>query len=644
MAPRLISQVGSGRRSFDAISRLGLKNFRSIESASVEIRPLTILVGGNSSGKSSVLAALRLLKQGQTSGERDHFFPLEGTEIELGQFDDLLRQGSEDETVEISLECRLQRKSPLRPGVPGNIRDLLSAQPNEDLVVHLNIILAESEQSAGLAEIQELDVQVKNAERDLEYLALSRSNKIAQFEDAVWRPDWRYRRQLGIRDSAVDGPYLFDFDIEPSQYPLSGRIVNRFTQEAASTFARFTSGGIPYVLETETTPFDVLLAFLARIKRVEIVPVIEAFNRRGTRGRPTRTSRQRALFEKRAGLFENLTSSPGLIRAMWQADILEFAQYLLTGIQSPDQFNDEINNLDTAQLKKGLVAADPGWNDKGSFTISALQESYVPGALLGLGAKVARQLEHMGPLRRGPRRLYAVGQRAAANELGREGEYFAYILRTEKDRRVNPFTSSSLETRPLIEALSYWADQLQVANSINVLEEPGYGRKVVVSLDGLSKPVDWEKVGVGVSQVLPVLLSVLRAEEGSTTLIEQPELHLHPDAQAALADFLLAAAQHGRHLIIETHSDALLTRIRKRVVEETLKQEGTTDKDVTFVFATRDETTGITTLQNVELTNSGSFAGWPKGFADQTAEEARDLIQKQILLAKERSAELNEAP
>lgn len=73
-------------------------------------------------------------------------------------------------------------------------------------------------------------------------------------------------------------------------------------------------------------------------------------------------------------------------------------------------------------------------------------------------------------------------------------------------------------------------------------------------------------VGYGVSQILPVLVEVLAAPPGSIFLIQQPEVHLHPRAQAALATlFARIVRERGCQLVVETHSDHFIDRVRMDV-------------------------------------------------------------------------------
>ena len=81
--------------------------------------------------------------------------------------------------------------------------------------------------------------------------------------------------------------------------------------------------------------------------------------------------------------------------------------------------------------------------------------------------------------------------------------------------------------------------------------------------------LDITDVGFGISQVLPVILQGFLSTDNSTTIIEQPEIHLHPKIQADLADLFIDIVKNstGKKLIIETHSEYILKRLRRRISE-----------------------------------------------------------------------------
>lgn len=118
-------------------------------------------------------------------------------------------------------------------------------------------------------------------------------------------------------------------------------------------------------------------------------------------------------------------------------------------------------------------------------------------------------------------------------------------------------------------------------------------------------------VGFGVSQVLPVLVALLVADEGQLVYVEQPELHLHPRAQHLLARIMVDAAKRGVRLVAETHSALLLLQVR------TLLAQGEIDPDlVRLHWFARDPGNGKTSIDTANLDKDGAFGGWPEDFGD----------------------------
>lgn len=117
-------------------------------------------------------------------------------------------------------------------------------------------------------------------------------------------------------------------------------------------------------------------------------------------------------------------------------------------------------------------------------------------------------------------------------------------------------------------------------------------------------------VGFGVSQVLPVLVALLVAEAGQLVYIEQPELHLHPRAQLALAGVIADAADRGVRVVIETHSDLLLLGI------QTLVAEGKLASDKVILHWFRRQENGETQITSRNLDKSGAYGDWPEDFGD----------------------------
>jgi hypothetical protein len=118
-------------------------------------------------------------------------------------------------------------------------------------------------------------------------------------------------------------------------------------------------------------------------------------------------------------------------------------------------------------------------------------------------------------------------------------------------------------------------------------------------------------VGFGVSQAMPVITALHAADAGRLVYIEQPELHLHPRAQAALADVLVRAANRGVRVVAETHSSILL-----RAVQTAVARNQIVPSDVSLNWFARDPRTGATTVTRADLHDDGSFGDWPEDFDD----------------------------
>jgi predicted ATPase len=115
-------------------------------------------------------------------------------------------------------------------------------------------------------------------------------------------------------------------------------------------------------------------------------------------------------------------------------------------------------------------------------------------------------------------------------------------------------------------------------------------------------------VGFGVSQVLPVVVALLVAQPGQLVYIEQPEIHLHPRAQIALAEIFAEAINRGVQVVVETHSELFLLSIQTLVAENRIAPE-----DVKLHWFTRSAD-GLSTVTTAELDETGAFGDWPEDF------------------------------
>lgn len=216
---------------------------------------------------------------------------------------------------------------------------------------------------------------------------------------------------------------------------------------------------------------------------------------------------------------------------------------------------------------------------------------------------------YLGPLRELPKRDY-LWARSRPTDVGQRGEKAidAILAASEAKQKLNLRPKTRL--LPFQEMVAHWLKQLGLIHSFKVEEiKEGSNRwqAKLVTREGGSEALLTD-VGFGVSQVLPVITLLLYVPEGSTVILEQPEIHLHPLAQAGLADVIIYAALY-RHVqvILESHSEHLLLRLQRRIAEGVIPAG-----DVKLYFC--DAPKGVSTLTPLELDLLGRVNNWPEKF------------------------------
>lgn len=171
---------------------------------------------------------------------------------------------------------------------------------------------------------------------------------------------------------------------------------------------------------------------------------------------------------------------------------------------------------------------------------------------------------------------------------------------------------------------------------VESLEVPGLGENYCLWALSKTSKTSFENVGVGLSQVLPVLFSIFPVmklgpdNSVKCVYLEQPELHLHPRMQGDLADAFIASINSvftQTQLFIETHSEALILRLLKRVketgslpTEELTEESKLTSRDLTILYV--DKSHGRSFVRQARISEDGNMLDpWPLNFADLRFDE-----------------------
>ena len=250
--------------------------------------------------------------------------------------------------------------------------------------------------------------------------------------------------------------------------------------------------------------------------------------------------------------------------------------------------------------------------------------------------KLFRSLCYLGPLRTKAERLYS-WTGSEPESVGYAGENTVAAILAARNRKiglVKPGAKQASPAKPFEQIIALKLKEMGLIDEfkVNPISKQRQEYEVKVRAKGSQDWVDLPDVGFGISQVLPVLVQCFYAPQGSIIIMEQPEIHLHPSAQAALADVMIDVVNSREdgedrniQLVIETHSEHFLRRLQRRIAEDTVSKD-----NVSAYFADVSRTPAK--LEPLQLDMFGNILNWPENFfgdeMGDITEQAKAAIQK----------------
>jgi predicted ATPase len=229
-----------------------------------------------------------------------------------------------------------------------------------------------------------------------------------------------------------------------------------------------------------------------------------------------------------------------------------------------------------------------------------------------------QSLLHVSTERIGPRETYSADP-AGDEQLGPKGEYTAWFLHRNGEREVVEKLRRPETPPQLIRQVEAWLAHFfpGAAFEVNRIKDTNLLtlRFRTSTKDNFHRP---SNVGYGLSHLLPVLVGGLGVRPGSLVVVENPEAHLHPSAQAEIGSFLATVATGGAQVLIETHSDHVLNGIRLAVRKGKLKPDDTR----VHYFNPRDS---AAQMVSPTIRKDGTLDQWPAGFFDQIEKDLDEL-------------------
>lgn len=579
-----------------------VENFKSYnEPQWITLSDLSVLMGANSSGKSSALQALMVLKQTMECNSPDIDLLLSGKFVTLGDFKDVINDCNRKYIrigISLNLKNEIEKAKDKNNIIwkfdfdSENGKFLLSeiecAVNNCQLKFkllnnHKYCIYVGGERSSLLVDIYNLQLGKMYAEYDRDFNILFHTflnelvAKLTQKKKVTSTSKKEMVALYGLDEFffaiSKDMQALNKTEMEDGQAGrIADDIINLIKEYATMQFKEYSR----FDIFPESVKYSFLIISVHRIIQ-----------------NPKGKAEIEAVIEKYKTLLEQYKKE-GAKNSYKDYSELEI-NYLNMQRNS--------NNIDSAEL------------DKVSEMFIVYKEFL---------RKVLGKIFYVGPIREKPLGLYNIGFESVPKYVGMTGAYFASVLLHENKVKEYLFPDDNSEETNLWEALAAWTLHLNVASEIHVEQRNSFGFSVSVE-NTQNRKSDIMNVGIGTSQILPVLITGLLSEENEMLIFEQPELHLHPYSQSRLTDFFVVLAKKGRKIVIETHSEYMILRLRYHILTEHI-EEG----QIAISFFQNNRGTKV---KKGILSSYGNL-DYPSDFKDETQELINDLLNAAMIRGK----------
>lgn len=609
----------------------GLKNFKAFgDHAPVTLSSINVLAGANSSGKSTVIQSILLLKQTLQYGSENRALALNGPLLRLGGFEDVRNFDCGSGQVEFSLIVDVDKfDTPIsgsNPWTRSLWRHAHSLGADQVEAITLNLAFthkAGADQRPGFASLNPdlvtTDLQV--------YRSTARPSGSLRFAKYVRREaDESEDNEVAF---SLSFPFKVDLDSDSEKNVLGDRPKAEVTSGSTSYFlpswmtvkfdsaARDAAQLVHAVFNSSEMLIDNVELEGDEVLAPEILPRINEWL----------VGHDALAIE----LDPNGTSAEVVRSAL--LPFLRTPRNALSGLLGDVARSDDKLMSEVAQLKEEVLA----WylaNTVPSSSVEIESPKGVTPTVEYLKEFFKLGIRYLGPLRDSPRPVYQLEALESTTDVGYRGEHTAAVLDLNKTRHVTYYAPPSdnlsedyaLKAKrrraSLHDAVVSWLVYLGVANEVETMDAGVYGNRLQVSTDPEGQLHDLTNVGVGVSQVLPIVVMSLLAAPGSLLILEQPELHLHPKVQARLADFFLSLALQNKQTLLETHSEYLIDRLRLRIA---LSDSDKVKSLVNILFSEKKGKTSV--LVPVEISEYGAITNWPRDFFEQSQHEIGNIIK-----------------
>jgi len=579
---------------------------------------INILAGANSSGKSTVIQSILLLKQTVQYGSPERSVALNGPLLRMGEFTDIRNFEAEGANVGIEFELAPDNENAFGSLGRSGVRSFVTSELAD--VASLAV-----EMELGQVYAQDIDGAAKSQ------LELKHTNIRVKFNNSEGREPLYYSLVANTKDD----PNLISGLLPYDHYEARIDYFSKEQLEATRPKLEVKGGSTRHFL-----PDYILLRYDAAAQRAAELAAFMSSNS--------------ASMLTRGNIGEEVIP-PAVVSAI--NEWLSKKKAALLDIRTPITANQIRHRLapflygGTGQRLSSLIIRSDKSRADEAILRTLLAEALVANTeakltydldtprSLKAGSDYVREyfrqgIRYLGPLRDAPRPVYPLEALESTTDVGYRGEHTAAVFQLNSEKSVHchlppdeNFDGDFLayarhERLTLHDAAVRWLGYLGVAEEVKATDSGVFGNRLQVSTGNKDRWHDLTNVGVGVSQVLPLVVTSLLAPVGSLLIFEQPELHLHPRVQARLADFFLALALDGKQMLLETHSEYLIDRLRLRIA---LSDKETAREMVNILFTEKQD--AESRISPVEVSEYGAISNWPKDFFDQSQKDVARLLK-----------------
>ncbi len=615
-----------------------LEHFKSVyDRITLPLARLTIFAGANSSGKSTVIQSLLLTTQTVQNPVRSRSIVLNGHILKMGEFDDVLSHGAETKTISLGFSLAVPPEASFARGASYVGHNLqiqsvecefsFSASASKEDGVGFRRLQPRLESShirvrGATDEQQDVDITLLRSHlpvgERLHSLRVAPESVTSQELSSL---EYEAQAQTSLnsirgyyplpRSSRAVGASLLHFI--PSMLSVVYDTVDH-QQERVIQLLTAAASGPDYYYDTwspSELSTEISADVLERLRPV-VMPIIHEY--------VSESDAQRSL-----NMFGGGTSSSKLEKLDAKFTIEQLLSFvrsmpLRDRRQIVARFAERENDIRLA-----IRGHRPAHYDLAMVPLPPMLE----GGVNITAQFFARYVKYLGPLRDEPKPVYPLAGGADPRDIGYRGEHTAAVLETYRNAAVTylpPGSSGSVSRVPrnasLHEAVLDWLQYMGIADDVKTADLGKLGHDLKVSAGAGEIVHDLTHVGVGVSQVLPILVLALLADPGSTLIFEQPELHLHPRVQTRLADFFVSLATLDKQCLVETHSEYLINRLRFLAA---VAEDDNVSLSTLLYFVERDK--AHSHYRPIRINQFGVIDDWPSGFFDESEELAASILK-----------------